>query len=106
MTLPVVARLDLYPANLILDGVMYSDVRVVVTADTIYAWRDGYGGEAPVEFLNERISDFDGRNTIGWTITLHDDRAVFLQRSSGCGCGSRLRGYRPFPGGISMGVFN
>ncbi len=105
MTSPIIARLDLYPANLTLNGVLYQNVRVIPTADTIYAYREGTDGEGPVEFLNERISDFDGKNTIGWTATLHDGRQVFFQRSNGCGCGSRLRGYRPFPQGLAIGRF-
>ena len=105
MTFPVVARIDIYPANLTLSGVVHQNVRVIVTADTIYAWRDGTGGEGPVGFLDERISDFDGRNTTGWEATLHDGRVAFFQRSTGCGCGSRLRGFRPFPQGLSIGAF-
>lgn len=106
MSLPVLARIDIYPAGLVLDGVMHDNVRVIVTADTIYAWRDGTGGEGPVEFLNERISDFNGRNTTGWEVTLADERVAFFRRSTGCGCGSRLRGFRPFPQGLSIGRFD
>lgn len=109
MTSPVQCRLDLYPASLTLtreeDGLTeaYQDVRVIITADRIYGFRDGTGGEGPVEFMNERLASIDGRNSTGYTVTLADDRVAFMRRSTGCGCGSRLRGFRPFPQGLVQG---
>ncbi len=105
MTTPVIARLDLYPANIVIDGTMYPNVRVILTADEIYAFRDGLNGEGPTELLHDRMDDFEGRNTIGWTVQASSVGEVFFQRSTGCGCGSRLRGFRPFPQGLSIGYF-
>lgn len=105
MTSPVIARLDLYPANMTVGGVMHMNVRVIATADEIYAYRDGFNGEGPVEILHDRMEDFSGKNTTGWTALASTVGEVFFQRSTGCGCGSRLRSYRPFPQGLSVGYF-
>lgn len=96
-------RLDIFPAALNVSGGAtdeeYLSARVIVTADRIYAWKDGMRGEGPVLVMDERIDDITGRNTTGWTVTLSDGREAFFRRGGGCACGSRLRGFRPFSQG-------
>ena len=106
---PVVCRLDLVPAVLTVsegseqEGVTYAQTRTIITADRIYAWADGTAGEGPVIVLDARLDDIQGRNTTGWTVTLSDGREAFVKRGQGCACGSRLRGFRPFPQGLVQG---
>lgn len=102
---PVRCRLDIVPALLAVSGSdhepeEYPQTRVVITADRIYAWADGPPGEGPVLVLDSRLDAIAGRNTTGWTVTLSDGREAFVKRGQGCACGSRLRGFRPFPQGL------
>lgn len=109
MTQTVTCRLDLVPAVLTVfneDGTeaeSYPQTRTIITADRIYAWIDGPAGQGPVLVLDARIDDIEGRNTTGWTVTLSDGRTAFVKRGQGCACGSRLKGFRPFPGGLVQG---
>ena len=100
---PVAARLNLFPARVEttdLDGnpVTYDPSRCVVTSDSVYVWMDSKSRAAePSLVFADRYEEVQGRNTTGWTLTLADGSFAHVRRSSGCGCGSRLRGFRPFP---------
>jgi len=95
-------RLDMYPAfvygeNLptnpdqnVLDG-----KRVIITDTHMLIFSDGPQG--PYLMYSGALVDIEGRNTIGWTVTTEEFTAQ-VKRSSGCGCGSKLRSLFPYPG--------
>lgn len=97
MTYPII-RVDLFPASAVVktsDGeVSYPNARVIVTQDQAFVFTDSPTG--PKQAWVGRLDEFDGRNTIGYTATLADESVISFRRSGGCGCGSRLRGFRPF----------
>lgn len=108
----VVARLDLYPARLTVvyaedpsKNVSYLNARVIVTADRLYGFIDAPDGSGPMKAVDLKFDEFDGDNTHGWLVELSDGGVAEFSRSSGCGCGSRLRGFRPFPEGLTFGAF-
>jgi hypothetical protein len=94
-----IVRLDLFPATVQdwTTGVEAHDVvRLVVTEDEVKIFSEDSGG--PYEAASYRLYDFSGKNTTGWKIDLDDGSALFVKRSARCGCGSRLRSFRPIPG--------
>jgi len=94
---PSFVRLDLFPASATLDsGKIYVPSRVIVTDDSLYVYMDAPGG--PAEVYSARMDDFSGRRTTGYTVVTDEGVSVALARAGGCGCGSRLRGFRPFAG--------
>jgi hypothetical protein len=94
---PNFIRLDLFPAKVTLDGeVIPRDARFVATDDTAYVYVDSSTG--PSIYFQGRLEDFEGRANIGWTINLDGGSVIHVVRASSCGCGSRLRGFTPFPG--------
>lgn len=92
---PVYIRLDLVPADV--DGIQQT-VRAIVTDAHFYFFVDTTNG--PDALISGALYDLEGRNTIGYTLTVDDEeRTVYLfRRGRGCACGSKLRGFRPFPG--------
>ena len=95
--MPNFIRVDIFPANVTVNGVdSYSPSRAIVTDDAIHVYQDAPGG--PTEVYTTRLDDFEGRRNIGYTITGANGDTVSLTSASGCGCGSRLRGYHPFVG--------
>ena len=90
-------RLDLFPASATLDtGEIYTPARVIVTDDAVHVYMDASGG--PAEVYTARLDDFSGRRTTGYTAVSDGGVVVTIARASGCGCGSRLKGFRPFAG--------
>lgn len=73
-----------------------TDNRVIVTDSHLYVFRDGT--EAPDAFIVEPITSFTGSSGDGYTIALADGVMYHVIRAESCGCGSRLRGFHPFPG--------
>lgn len=87
-------RLDLVPARV--EGVEKT-TRVVVTDAHYYFFVDTPTG--PLPEVSGVLYDIVGRNTTGWLITDEDQTTTYsVKRGAGCACGSRLRGFRPFPG--------
>lgn len=99
-------RLDLFPALLIGDnlpnaqpGNVLDARRIIITDTHVLLFADSNVG--PVLAHEWPLIDIEGRNTIGWTTTVeHEGQPLtfLVKRSSGCGCGSRLRGIFPYPG--------
>ncbi len=89
-------RLDLFPAEVMVAGTRYSPSRAIVTDDAIHVYMDATNG--PAEVFTARMDDFQGRRTIGYTVITDDGEQISVSRASGCGCGSRLRGFNPFAG--------
>ena len=93
-------RLDMFPATVTVtdskDGARFEPARAIVTDDAVHVYMDAAGG--PKEVYMQRLSDFQGRRTLGYTAIADDGSTVQITRASGCGCGSALRGFRPFAG--------
>lgn len=102
MSLPSVPhyiRLDLFPAYVTRPGEAqpFSDrVRVIVGDQDFYIFSDSPTG--PVCDITEVLYDATGTPADGYHLIAEDGGDYFVRRSTNCGCGSRLRGYRPFPG--------
>jgi len=77
-------------------GMFHPKTAVYVTNKGIHLYHDSADG--PVEAYQAPLLDFEGRATTGWTATTDDGDVIEFRRSSGCLCGSRLRGFDPFPG--------
>jgi len=92
-------RLDLFPATISgpsVDGGVINDARVVATDSYLIGvieTREGF----VVAYLEE-LDSFSGRPTTGYTATSPSGDEVLVKRSGGCGCGSKLRGLRLYPG--------
>ena len=82
-------RLDLFPAKV---GDDTKDKRVIVTDSHMVVIGDSNSGPQ-IESVNA-LYDFTGSNKTGWVATTDGMEEIAIKRSSGCGCGSRLRGVR------------
>lgn len=71
--------------------------RAIVTDDEVFVYIDGQNGQVETAF-NDRLLEFSGDAKTGWTATTEDGNVVHMMRSSSCSCGSRLKGFNPFPG--------
>ncbi len=97
-------KLDLFPAvvSQLIDGdltritAVGADNRVIVTDAHIYVFRDG--SEGPDAYIVEPITTFLGSTNKGYTVVTSSDSVYHIIRAVSCGCGSRLRGFHPFPG--------
>lgn len=95
----VYLRLDLSPAKItgasIANGVLEKR-RVIVTDAYVVVYVDTPEGPK-ISNVWELVS-FEGRATTGWTATVDDGDVINISRSTGCLCGSKLRGVRAYPG--------
>jgi hypothetical protein len=96
-------RDDLFPAtvyNAATGEILLDPARVVLTTDRVYVFADAPQGVVCV--LSQLIYEIEGDRWDGFAITLTDadspdpGNTILVSRSSGCGCGSRLRAFRPF----------
>lgn len=99
---PSYIRLDLFPAYVsnVVDGSKQSPftdrARVIITDRDFYVFLDSSSG--PACEISGVVYDASGDNRAGYTVELDDETVYSVSRSSNCGCGSRLRGFTPFPG--------
>lgn len=100
--MPRFLRFNLYPLSTQVfdsDGnpqMANAATRNVVTDDEIYVYTDS--SEGPAVWFTGRLDDFSGDATNGWTVETSEGQTVKFTRTTGCGCGSRLKGFNPFPG--------
>jgi len=98
-TVPV--RTDVYPANVSFSfGThSYTRSRAIVTADTVIVLVEN--GSGPGVLYEGRLEDV---NLVDRThlMAVTEDGEVTISRQGGCGCGSRLRSYRPFGRAVRM----
>lgn len=89
-------QLDLFPASVVRDGEsLGEELRVVVTDNHFYVFTDAV--EGPYALIGLPLISFDGNNKDGYTIETAETTFA-VKRAQNCGCGSRLRGIRPFAG--------
>jgi hypothetical protein len=99
----VAVRADVYPANVTFSfGVNpYPRSRAIITADTVMVLVEGGSGGSGASVLYEgRLEDYSGDRTR--LVATTADGEITVTRQSGCGCGSRLRSYRPFGRAVRM----
>lgn len=105
---PVVVR-DLFPAEVQLGDLVYRTAFAVVTRERLYVWQAE--GRDRVLRLSERY-DADASTIPAYNapprqaahVALVDDTddpdlagaSIVVRRQRGCGCGSSLRGWRPW----------
>lgn len=93
-------KLDLFPARVTSMGeeptLLHKDCRIIITDAHFYVFKESETGFVVAE--SGPITDFEGSNAVGWTITTPENREFIIFRDANCGCGSRLRGIHPFPG--------
>lgn len=93
-------KIDLFPAMITspsnkVPGGFSNEFKIIVTDNYFYVFGDLGTGPGPL--IQQPLVSFDGSNKVGYTVVTEQDTFTF-QRSTGCGCGSRLRGFNPFPG--------
>lgn len=91
--------LDIFPAKILtVEGLFepaHEEYRVIVTDTYFYIIDDTDDG--PKALVSEPTVQFDGTNKTGYTVVT--STSIFLiSRAPNCGCGSRIRGIRPFAG--------
>lgn len=90
-------RIDVFPARVtVSDGQLFDKCRAYVTEDTLYVYVDSASG--PTIAYEARLDDFSGSENTGWTALTDTGDTVIIAKTSGCGCGSRLRGFNAFRG--------
>ena len=90
-------RLDLFPAIASVNSTdVYKSCRAIVTDDAVYIYVDSENG--PAVAFQGRLADYYGDKASGYTAETDDGDTVHMDRYAHCGCGSRLRGFSPFPG--------
>lgn len=96
-------RFSLFPLHVVVtdeDGEQTLDhhkAKVVITDDEAYVYTDGPNGQIEVS-VQDRLLDFSGDAKTGWIATTEDGLTINIERSRACSCGSRLKGFNPFPG--------
>lgn len=101
--MPRFIRFDLFPATVTVrdsEGTVtlsHGKTRTFVTDDSVIVYVDGTTG-VPENIYESRLDDFEGAASKGWVATTSEGDTVEIIRSGSCGCGSRLRGFAPFPG--------
>jgi hypothetical protein len=93
----VLVSLDMFPALVQLPhGGTIEPARVIVSNLGLLVLIGGTGG--PQEyFVRDRVISLSGSRLAGYQIQI-DDGMVVSYQAPGCGCGTSLRGFDPFPG--------
>jgi hypothetical protein len=97
--LPVV-RYDIFPASVTVKDTnesLFQAVRVVVTMDRVYIFND-----SQTVIYSAGLND--GWEISGGLLLEPDDGTdpFLVRRSGGCGCGSRLKSFRPWNGNYTV----
>jgi hypothetical protein len=96
-------RSDVYPADVAFSFATnpYSRARAIVTADTVMVLVENGTPSGAGVLYEGRLEDV---NLVNRThlVAVTADGEVTITRQAGCGCGSRLRSYRPFGRAVRM----
>lgn len=96
--MPAYIRLDMFPAVVTLeDGTTFDPCRAVVTDESLYVFVDG----SPTPYLEFKaeLYDYQPVSRTSYKVITDDEQAtIYINKRAGCGCGNKLRGFRPFPG--------
>jgi hypothetical protein len=101
----VYVRLDLSPATLTgpaLPGGRLDRRRAIITDAYVLVFADAAGG--PVLEYELTLDKVTGKPATGYDVLTEEGLSFHVSRSTGCLCGSRLRGLRPYPSTPYTGV--
>lgn len=95
-------RADVFPASVSFSFAHnpYNRARAIVTADRVVVLVDGQ--RTPRVLYDGRLESVSGDRNLLVATTSEGD--VTITRASGCGCGSRLRSFRPYRSSVRMAV--
>jgi len=96
----VQVRADIFPASVYFSFAQnpYNKARAIVTADRVVVLVDGQ--RIPRVLYDGRLNDVSGdRNQL---VASTDEGQITITRARGCGCGSRLRSFKPFRSSVRM----
>lgn len=103
MPAPTLIRFNLLPAKYSITDTDTGELieeqersRIIITDDAIHGFIDTF--EGPKQSFSYRLDDFFGSPRDGYTALTSEGYTVTFSRAQGCLCGSRLRGFDPFPG--------
>lgn len=91
-------RLELFPAEVKDESselIQQKNLKAIVTDSYFLLYTDSPTG--PALHLQEDLVSFAGSPTTGYRAET-PSHTYYINRARGCGCGSRLRGFRPFRG--------
>lgn len=93
-------QLDLFPATVSSEEhpepFPNGDKRVIITDAHLYVFTDGV--ENVNVLVQKPITSVTGSTLSGYEVETEDGMRYHVIRVASCGCGSRLRGFHPFPG--------
>ena len=97
---PIVVR-DLFPAEVQLGDLVYRTAFAVVTRERLYVWQAEGRAKvlrlvAPYDADASTVPPYNAPPRQDSTLQLLDGRTAIVRRQRGCGCGSSLRGWRPW----------
>ena len=93
-------RADVFPATVAFSFAVnpYNRSRAIVTADRVLVLVDGQ--RTPRVLYDGGLNNVSGdRNQM---VASTDDGEVTITRARGCGCGSRLRSFKPYRSSVRM----
>ena len=91
-------RLELFPAEVTDESstkIDKTNLKAIVTDSYFLLYTDSPSG--PSLYLQEDLVSFAGGPTTGYQ-AVTPSHTYHIRRANGCGCGSRLRAFRPFRG--------
>lgn len=94
---PVVVR-DAFPARVVTPRAIFTTARVVITRDRllVYVDRGDPVLDEPYDPARSTVPRYNAPSSVPSTLALLDGTEVIVTRQRGCGCSSRLRGWRPW----------
>lgn len=93
----VQVALDLYPATVKLpDGSSLSNARTIVADGKLLVYV--MSGGMPFLHFEQAVVEIGGKQPTGWYQIQTEAGSAELRKLGGCGCGSRLKTFNPFPG--------
>lgn len=95
--------LDLFPSRVTLPNALYSKARTILTHDTLFVFIDSPSGPAAALAVPYSPNHIYGSSRTGFDFYAALDPAsptiasvVSVRPEQGCGCGTRLKAFRPF----------
>lgn len=87
---------ELFPARIVAGGAyLGTGFKVFITDLTLTIWEEG--PDKPVLKYEGVYDSIEGTRKDGLSLSI-DDEMYYIVRDDHCGCGSRLRGFHPYPG--------
>lgn len=89
--------LDVYPARVTLaSGAVVDRARVFIANGDLLVYIMNNG--TPTEYYKRAVISTEGSSPMSGINVQVEDGIVAVKKAGGCGCGSRLKTYNPWPG--------